>query len=75
MRRNRSPWTYLEEMVHYDRGPEHNEQWMTEKLQEQFPGPYKVEAQSVFKHYGVAIKYAIVFDDPKEEMLARIKWS
>lgn len=73
--RTYTPWTYLEELVHSDRAPEHNEQWMTEKLRKKFPGNYRVEKYAVPTNGAPYTDYHMVFENPAEETMFRIKWS
>lgn len=73
IRRMYTPWTYLEELISSDRGPEHNESWMTEKLQSKWPGNYKVVKDIDYQWQYV--EYKIVFDNPSEETWARLQWT
>ena len=68
----RTPWEYLYDLSHSDRGPEHDERWMTERLQSRWPGPYRVEPRKEPEGW---TNYHIVFDTPQEEMLFKMKWN
>ena len=66
-----TPWQFLQNLLHVDRGPEHDETWMTECLQRRWPGPYKVVKEIDYQWQ--AIEYKIVFDSPEEETWFRLK--
>ena len=67
-----TPWQHLDSLVWTDRGPEHDEQWMTARLQQYWPGPYKVE--KVIDYQWQRVEYKIVFDTPNEETWFRLKY-
>lgn len=72
-RDTRTPWEYLKDLTMTDRDPEQDEEWMTERLQKRWPGNYRVE--KVVEYQWQYIEYKIVFDNPVEETLFRIKWA
>lgn len=70
-----TPWTYLYDLAHSDRGPEHNEEWMTARLQQKWPGNYWVATRPEPEGWNT---YHIVFDTPSDETLFILKstrWS
>jgi hypothetical protein len=67
-----NPWQYLDDIIRTDRGPEHDEQWMTNRLQLRWPGNYRVER--VIDYHWQSVEYVIVFDDAKEETMFILKW-
>ena len=68
-----TPYEYLNNLIASDRGPEHNEQWMTERLQRRWPGNYKVVKDIDYQWQYV--EYKIVFDTPADETMARLSWT
>jgi len=68
-----TPWQYLDDLVRSDRGPEHDETWMTSRLQSRWPGDYHVEKDIDYQWQ--YIDYKIVFDRPADETLFRLKYS
>jgi len=62
---------YLKQLTMSDRGPGMDEQWMTLKLQQHWPGPYKVE--KVIDYQWQSIEYKIVFNTPEEETWFRLQ--
>ena len=68
-----NPWKHLDDLIRSDRGPEHNEQWMTEKLQRRWPGNYKVVKEIDYQWQWV--NYRIEFDSPADETMARLSWT
>ena len=67
-----TPYEYLQDLTRTDRGPEHNEQWMTERLQRRWPGPDRVVKEIDYQWQSV--EYKIVFDTPEEETWFRLKY-
>lgn len=67
-----TPWQYLKNLVMMDRGPEHDEAWLTMRLQNMYPGPYRVER--VIDYEWQSVEYVIVFDDAKEETMFSLRW-
>lgn len=67
-----TPWVYLEGLVRMDRGPNHDDQWMTGCLQRRWPGAYKVE--KIVDYQWQSVEYAIVFDKPEDETYFRLKY-
>ena len=70
IKRTWTPWEYLDSLVCSDRGPEHNETWMTERLQKQYPGNYTVK-----KIEGFITTYNLVFESPADELMFKLRWS
>lgn len=68
-----TPYEYLHNLVTSDRGPAHNEEWMTEKLQKRWPGNYKVVREVDYQWQW--IDYKIVFDSEADETWARLQWT
>ena len=66
-----TPWQYLDDIIRTDRGPEHDEAWMTRRLQISWPGNYHVER--VIDYEWQSVEYVIVFDDAKEETMFILK--
>ena len=60
-----TPYEYLQNLAHSDRGPEHDEAWMTTKLQTRWPGNYHVEKYIDYEWQYV--EYRIVFASAKDE--------
>lgn len=60
-----------QQLVASDRGPEHDEMWMTERLQKWWPGPYRVE--KVIDYQWQSVEYKIVFNTPEEETWFRLQ--
>ena len=67
-----TPWLYLDQLVQSDRGYWYDETWMTDRLQQKWPGAYRVE--KVVDYQWQAVEYKIVFDTPKEETMFRLKY-
>jgi hypothetical protein len=72
-RDRRTPWEYLKVLTMTDRDPAQDEEWMTERLQRKWPGNYRVE--KLISYEWQYVEYRIVFDNPAEETLFRIKWA
>ena len=68
-----TPYEYLHDLIRTDRGPSHNEEWMTERLQARWPGNYKVER--VVDYQWQWVDYKIVFDSEADETWARLQWT
>ena len=68
-----SPYEYLNNLIASDRGPEHNEEWMTERLQRRWPGNYKVVKDIDYQWQYV--EYKIVFENAADETWARLSWT
>ena len=66
-----TPWIHLDNLVRIDRGPEHDETWMTKQLQKVWPGPYRVE--KVIDYQWQSVEYKIVFDSPEDETWFRLQ--
>ncbi len=67
-----TPWQYLDDLVHSDRGPEHDEDWMTARLQSKWPGDYHVVKDIDYQWQYV--EHKIVFDNPADETMFRLKY-
>jgi len=68
-----TPWLYLNGLISSDRAPEHNEVWMTAKLQAKWPGDYTVVKDIDYQwHY---VEYKMVFDNPADETMFRLKYA
>jgi len=68
-----TPWQYLEDLVRSDRSSDMGEDWMTARLQISWPGDYHVE--KTVEYQWQYIDYKIVFDNPADETLFRLKYS
>lgn len=68
----RNPWQYLDDISRWDRGPDEDEQWMTDKLKAKWPGNYTV--QPVLCEDGW-YNYYIVFDTPADETWFRLQYA
>ena len=66
-----NPWQYLDSLVWTDRGPEHDETWMTKQLQKVWPGPYRVE--KAVDYQWQSVEYEIVFNTPADETWFRLQ--
>lgn len=70
-----TPWQRLEQWELADKGRrESTNAYITEQLQARWPGPYRVERVGS-RHVGWPVRHAIVFDDPAEETMFRLRWS
>lgn len=68
-----TPWKkYLESLLQLDRGVEHGEAWMTERLQQRWPGPYRVV--KVANWGWNSFDYQIVFDSPEDETMFTLRY-
>ena len=70
MKKDLSPWRYLEILVNCDRAPEHDSRWMTEKMKVFYAGDYHIEQVE----RGYYTDYEIVFDNPADETYWRLKY-
>ena len=72
----RNPFQYLYDLAHSDRAVEHDVNWMNTRLQEHFPGNYKVSAKYV---YGSSItyhyEYYLDFDTAADETWFRLQYT
>ena len=68
----RTPWSYLYDLVHSDRGQEHTEKWMTRRLQEKWPGNYHVAPVDQPEGWRT---YEIIFDSPADETWFRLQYT
>lgn len=71
LRDTRTPWQYLDDLVRSDRGPEHNEVWMTERLQRRWPGNYQVKYTSM----NYTAPYYIAFDSKEDELWFALRYA
>jgi hypothetical protein len=70
-----TPWQRLQEWEMCDKGRrESTREYITARLQEQWPGNYRVERVGA-RHVGWPVTHAIVFDDPAEETMFRLRWA
>ena len=67
-----TPYEYLQDLTRTDRGPEHDETWMTGCLQRRWPGAYRVE--KIIDYEWQYIDYKIVFDNAADETWFRLKY-
>lgn len=67
-----TPQRYLNDLISSDRGPEHNEVWMTDRLQQRWPGNYKVVKDIDYQWQSV--EYNMVFDTPEDRTMFILKW-
>ena len=65
----KTPWQFLLEIQTWDRAPGDDEEWMTARLQNRWPGPYHVE--KVIDYEWQSVDYEIVFDTPRDEVKFR----
>lgn len=65
-----TPWQYLDDLVHSDRGLEHDEDWMTSRLQLRWPGNYRVK----YTTWDFRNPYYIEFDNPADETMFMLKF-
>lgn len=72
-----SPWEYLRNWEMSDRGPEETIAKLNERMQERWPGKYRIivkEVRDKERYYKVS-KHFFEFETPAEETLFRIKYS
>lgn len=72
-----TPWEYLENCTWSNRGPDETLAKLNERMQNRWPGNYKIivkEVRAKDSMYRVS-KYVFEFDTPAEETLFRIKYS
>lgn len=68
-----TPWKkHLEYLIQSDRGWEHDEVWMTARLQSRWPGPYRVVKVSNWGWH--SFDYQIVFDTPQDETMFNLRY-
>lgn len=65
----KTPWQFLLEIQTWDRAPGDDEEWMTERLQKRWPGPYRVE--KVINYEWQSVEYEIVFNTSRDEIKFR----
>lgn len=71
--RKQTPWERLEDWALADKGrTESTLEYITARLQERWPGNYRVER---VRHRGWPTNYQLVFDNPAEETMFRLKWA
>ena len=72
-----TPWEYLENWNWSDRGPDETLAKLNERMQNRWPGKYKIivkEVRAKDSMYKVS-KHVFEFDTPAEETLFRLKYS
>lgn len=72
-----TPWEYLENWNRSDRGPDETLAKLNERMQNRWPGKYKIivkEVRAKDSMYKVS-KHVFEFDTPAEETLFRLKYS
>ena len=69
-----SPWEYLKDWKESDRDYEASTpEWINDRMQEKYPGNYRVVFATSPKYWWMA-NPKIVFDNPAEETLFRLKY-
>lgn len=69
----RTPWEYLNDLALSDRRIDDDEAWMTERLQNKWPGNYHV--QKILSKADGWYDYHIVFDTPADETWFRLQYT
>ena len=72
-----TPWEYLENWSKSDRGPDETVAKLNARMQERWPGKYKIVVKEthVEGHMYKFPKWVFEFDTPSEETMFRIKYS
>ena len=72
-----TPWEYLENWAQSDRGPDETLAKLNERMQNRWPGKYKVVVREthVDGHMYKFPKWVFEFDSPQDETFFRIKYS
>lgn len=68
-----TPWEFLDNLVSMDRGIDNDKAWMTQRMQDQWPGDYTVAKYPCNKIQGYW-RYRMEFADPQEETMFRLKY-
>lgn len=72
-----SPWEYVENWSMSDRGPDETLKKLNERMQNRWPGKYRIiekevrSKTSMYRH----IVYVFAFESPKDETWFRLQWS
>ncbi len=67
-----TPWQYLNQWSMSDRLADQNEEWIYIRMQELYPGPYKI---GYGYHPNGWKEFHIIFEDQTEETFFRLKYS
>lgn len=73
----RKPWHYLEDWAKSDRGPEHTVEYVQSKMQERWPGNYRIVVKEVRhpEHMYRHSKWCMEFDTLEDETMFMLRWS
>lgn len=71
-----TPWEYVENWSQSDRGPDETLAKLNARMQERWPGNYRIVEKEVRskEHMYRLITYDFEFDSPSEETMFRMKW-
>lgn len=71
-----TPWEYLADWAMSDRGPEHTIHYFEDKMKEHWPGNYRITTTKINdSRGGYIVKWVLVFDDPAEETMFKLRWA
>lgn len=72
-----SPWQYLDNWSQSDRGPDETLAKLNERMQNRWPGKYRIVEKEVRckEHMYKILKWDFEFETPAEETMFRIKYS
>jgi hypothetical protein len=73
-RKPTTPWEYLENWAKSDRGPDENLEGLNKRMQNRWPGKYKIIAQLNPEHGGHLV-YVFKFNSPADKTMFYLKWS
>lgn len=69
-----TPWEFLKYWPMCERAPEHNEEWLCEKMKTSWPGNYRVVVKELYPPDRFS-EWALEFDNPAEETMFRLRWA
>lgn len=74
---NTTPWQYLDNWTQSDRGPEETLAKLNERMQNRWPGKYKIVVVEthVEGHMYKFPKWVFKFDTPKDETWFRLRYT
>lgn len=73
MHKPTTPWEYVENWAMSDRGPDETLEKLNERMQNRWPGKYKIVAVLNDKHQW--LEYKFKFFVPSEETMFKLRWA